>query len=174
MIILFSRLLKNFISKAILAIACIIGWTYATGSVLGAKYLFMLTSQTNGVLGRYGLQSTLFNRNFEALNRSWLGIGYTIPDSVYFADSGFIVLFTIGNLILPVGLYLLLWFSMRRNIPQYSKTLFFILMLFEFALSSLTYLKTILFLLFVINYLKALDGKSCSNSLVMNGEDYYA
>lgn len=107
----------------------------------------LVGNETNGFFSRYN--TNMFEDNFKAISETILGIGYSITQdyNIRYTDSGYIVLFTMGNAILPIAFYCSLYQKLKNNVPKaLSRLVFIMLMLFEISLPSLIYAKTVLFL----------------------------
>jgi hypothetical protein len=159
MIILILKVSKNLLFRLYIVTFIIA----ITGFILQTEifdiYRTMVTSSSHGVLPRYLAENSIFVGNFAVLKDTILGIGYTIPRdyAITYTDSGYIVYLTMGNIILLVSLYYMLGSFLKTNIKRYSKGIFLIVLMFDLAIPSLIYLKTSLFLIFIIYYLNSLD-----------------
>lgn len=121
----------------------------------------VIGTSTNGFASRY--LSTWFQNNFQAVKETILGIGFTIPATrnLVYSDSGYVVLFTMGNIILPVVLYVNLYKSFRRNLPKEIFWLtWIVIMLFELALPGLLYSKEIIFIAYFYMSVQAVRDKN--------------
>ena len=124
--------------------------------------LELFRNSSHGFIPRY-FSSNIFSTNFELIKRTILGIGFTIPRNynVVYTDSGYIVYLTMGTIYMPILLYLLLWRFLKNNLKEYNVLLFLVIMVFEFAIPSVIYLKTILFLIFAVGYINsAINNKN--------------
>lgn len=139
--------------------------------ITGAYYIYIqdydwtrmiMGSSTNGFASRYIFN--WFNNNFLAVKETLLGIGFTIPqkyDLVY-SDSGYVVLFTMGNILLPLVIYVFLFFSLRKNLPKIIFLVsWLVIMLFELALPGLLYPKEVIFIAYFYMSVQAVS-KNCN------------
>lgn len=126
----------------------------------------LIGNENNGFLSRYGFK--LFEENYRALKDTFFGIGYSVVRQyrIDYTDSGYIVLFTMGNILLPVIMYYCLFQKIKHNTPQKIYIFIFILyMLFEFSLPGILYTKLALFMAFIFMAIRNItDDDSIANS----------
>lgn len=118
----------------------------------------IIGTSTNGFTARY--LSNWFRANFNAVRSTILGIGFTVPVhlNLVYTDSGFIVLFTMGNFLLPVCLYGAMYKRLKIVLePRLFKDVLIIMLMFEFALPGILYIKEIVFLIYFFMSIKAID-----------------
>ena len=144
--------------------------------ILGAFFIYIqdydwsrmiLGTSTNGFTSRY--LTDWFSANIQAVKETGLGIGFTVPqklDLVY-TDSGYVVLFTMGNLFLPIFLYSTLYKSLKKS---FDKELFIevlvIILLFELSLPGLLYTKEIVFMVFFFMLIMSIDARYGKKEIV--------
>ena len=105
-------------------------------------YIEILLSTSNGFIPRYFSSDSLFAGNFEVLQRAILGIGFTIPSSnysVYYADSGFIIYYTMGGMLFLIGMYYLFYVYIKKNLGSYWIYFLFAVVIFDLGMPSLIY-----------------------------------
>jgi hypothetical protein len=136
--------------------------------VLGTYYInslnydwnrMIIGTESNGFFSRYF--GNVFVGNFEAIKTTIFGIGWTVIRSmnIRYTDSGYIVLATMGSIIMPVLLYWNLHGAIKNNLPvNIRKILFAYCMLFEIALPSLLYPRAVIFLGFVFISIRSIYG----------------
>ena len=126
----------------------------------------LIGNENNGFLSRYGFK--LFEENYRALKDTVFGIGYSVIRQyrIDYTDSGYVVLFTMGNVFLPIIMYYCLFKKIKHNTPQKVYIFIFILyMLFEFSLPGILYTKLALFMAFIIMAIRNItDDDSIANS----------
>lgn len=135
-------------------------------------YQNSLTSETNGFISRYFSDGffKLFSDNLEVLKENILGISFTIASQeigVYYADSGYLLTLTIGNIFFFIMFYTSLSLFCLKNIRQHKLTILIILYLLIMELGFITfyYYRTLIFFLFLI-----LSIKSISNNTIQQLE----
>jgi hypothetical protein len=155
-------LCKNPLVKVFLCFVVLMSALYLLQSDLYLKYEEMLFSDTSGIAPRYSGQ-TVFEDNFNCLYQNIFGIGFNIADNfeLRYTDCGYIVYLTMGNLIFVFGVYYLLYVFLRNNLNlQQKRYIFVVIMLFEFALPAIIYIKFYFAIIFVICYLRSLNSIS--------------
>ncbi|WP_142827202.1 hypothetical protein [Planococcus soli] len=165
MILLLFDLIKGSVNKIFFIFASVITSIFLLNSFLIDVYRGMVTSSTNGVIPRYFSENNIFSANFSVLKENILGIGFTIPRdyAITYTDSGYLVYFTMGNIVFVIVIYYMLYRFLKNNIETNFKVIFLIILLFELAIPSLIYMKTTYFLIFLVYYLKSLNEKVKKN-----------
>lgn len=124
-----------------------------------------LLSPVNGVIPRYFSSETIFVENFKIIAKYPLGIGFTIADAsvpLYYADSGYVVLLTMGGIPLVLGFYYIFVKFCRENFEGFFSLLYLsALFLFELSMPSLIYYKAIY--LHILVFLLFADNKNTSS-----------
>lgn len=119
----------------------------------------------NGFIARYA-SNNLYAGNSAFLMEYPLGAGFTIPSSskVYFADSGFWIYLTMGNVSLLCGLFALFFFYVKKNVHEKDDRIYLIVsyLTAELSFSSFLYWKTIALLIISVVILNALSKKKKS------------
>lgn len=135
-------------------------------SELFTTYKEMVISPHHGIIPRYLSNNHIFIDNFEVIKKCYLGIGFTIPHnySITYTDSGYIVYYTMGGIVLVIIFYYMLYRYLRNNIDYHYKFIFILIMLFELAIPSLIYMKTAYFFIFIVSYLNYLTNLKNGNS----------
>lgn len=115
----------------------------------------------NGFIARYATNS-LYMENTFFLQSFPFGAGVTIPDGLYFADSGFWIYLTMGNFPFLIGIFVLFIMFIFSNIEETDDRLFLICstLLSELSFASFMYWKTIVLLILSVLFLNALRRKS--------------
>lgn len=124
-----------------ISLACVVGAVFLMSFPQIAERLFF--SSTNGFGARY-LADGLYFANYEILRLFPLGIGFSIVDGLWYADSGFIIYLTMGGILGLVLLLLLLWGYCKDNIPDpFIRYSFIVVVIIcELSFSSVLYWKT--------------------------------
>lgn len=129
-------------------------------SGLSSRYVDAVSSKANGFIARYSSETTLYNGNYQILKKFPLGIGFTIGEkelNIYFGDSGYIIYYTMGGLILNGLLFLLLYRYYKRNLNRkIAIVLTFVVLLTELSLISFMYGKTIYLYLFEVGFYRSI------------------
>lgn len=118
----------------------------------------IIGTSTNGFASRY--LSDWFEQNIQAVQETILGIGFTVPQklNLVYTDSGYVVLFTMGNIVLPLFLYSALYRNLKKNL---NKELFIevliIMLSFEFSLAGLLYIKETIFMIYFYMSINSVD-----------------
>ena len=91
-----------------------------------------------------------------------MGIGFTVgqPElNLYFADSGYIIYYTMGSVLLPCILFLLLYRYYKRNLnKKMALVLTGVAMLTELSLISFMYEKTLYLYIFEVGFFRSILG----------------
>ena len=163
LLMLLMYIFKNRKSRKIVAISLLVGIIIIVflNSQIFVAFYENLKAGVNGFLPRYinGING-LYKDNFKVLSQFVLGIGFSTPIentyNIYFADSGYIIFYTMGNLVLPIVLYFLFYLWLKKNIKSKEyRTYFFILaMTMELGFITFMAIKTIILYIFVMFYLK--------------------
>lgn len=152
-----KRVLKTFGMIIILVTIVVI----VVNSGILDQYLDRLFNRVNnGFLARYS--SDLYSKNFEfIMNYGGLGLMSDINGDLFLVDSGILVLFSRGNIILVGLFYYSLYNFIKINIDKsYRYLVFFPFLIFEFAASLLILdIRPIFLLLFSIIYMKTISQK---------------
>lgn len=121
----------------------------------------------NGFIARYA-SNDLYAGNSAFLMEYPLGAGFTIPSSskVYFADSGFWIYLTMGNVVLLCGLFALFFFYVKKNVNEKDDRIYLVVsyLVAELSFSSFLYWKTIALLVISVVMLNALNQKKVSKN----------
>lgn len=114
----------------------------------------------NGFIARYATNS-LYAENSVFLQSFPFGAGVTIPDGLYFADSGFWIYLTMGNIPFLVGLFALFIMYINFNLTEIDDKVFLACSVFlaELSFASFMYWKTIILLMLSVILLNALSRK---------------
>lgn len=130
----------------------------------------IIGNSNNGFVSRY--LGTLFTDNFVAISNTIIGIGYCIIDNLHitYTDSGYIVLATMGGIMLPFVMYYIVYMCINSNLERrYSVRMFMLFMLFEFALPAIIYPKALIAMAFSFITLSSLMNvdaekeRNCTN-----------
>lgn len=125
------------------------------------EYIQAFLSEYNGIIPRYLSGSSVFKDNIAVFNESLMGIGFNIVQSRYeivYTDSGYIVYLTMGSILLLVGIYVLLINFIKNNIQsKYRGYVLIPILIFEFAIPAVIYVKFFPFIVFVVYYLRSLE-----------------
>jgi len=159
MLVLIFKLISNVYFKSIIITSTIFILIFLIPAFLIEGYQSNLSSDMHGFIPRYF--SEIYSDNFEFLSNNILGLGFNISDkyNIYYTDSGYIVYFTMGNIIFVIGIYYLLYKLLKNNLKiEYKRYLFAMIMLFEFAIPNVIYFKFFFLLIFTLYYLKSLDN----------------
>jgi hypothetical protein len=120
----------------------------------------ILISPTNGFSGRFSELGTLYStmNYFRANPFRPVGVGYR--SDLFFGDCGPVEHYLRGSVILVATVYGGLYFFLRRNLlcTRTSLHLFIAIVLFEIGYSTLTYIRLLYLLPFVVVYLNGLEG----------------
>lgn len=123
----------------------------------------------NGFIARYA-SNDLYAGNSAFLKEYPLGAGFTIPSSgqVYFADSGFWIYLTMGNVALLCGLFAFFFLYVKQNVHDKDDRMLLIVsyLIAELSFSSFLYWKTIAFLVISVVVLNALSRETNSKDSV--------
>ncbi|QQQ28047.1 oligosaccharide repeat unit polymerase [Chryseobacterium indoltheticum] len=130
---------------------------------LSEYYLESLNSESNGFRGRYTDYGTL-NTNLEYID-NYFFIGFNIIDGLTYSDSGYIVYYTMGGILLIITMYFCLYKFLKHNIPNNYLYILIPILIFEIALPVIIYYKFIYASIFFIITMKAIENyrinKSC-------------
>lgn len=129
-------------------------------SGLLTAYMGAFSSKANGFFARYSSDTNIYAGNYAILKELLLGVGFTIGEpelNLYFADSGYIVYYTMGGLFLPILLFVLLYryYSMNLN-RKMAVILTGIVALTELSLIGFMYDKTIYLYMFEVIFLRSI------------------
>lgn len=122
-------------------VACAVGAVLLVAFPHVVERLFF--SSTNGFGTRY-LADGLYSANYRVLESFPFGIGYSIVDGLWYADSGFVIYLTMGGILCFVLLLPLFWGYCKDNIPDSFVRYAFIaiVIICELSFSSFMYWKT--------------------------------
>ena len=127
-------------------------------------YRDILGQQANGWVSRYinGIQ-TIFSTNIDALNKYPMGTGYCISaqeNSLYGADSGFLVNFTIGSVVYTLFLYFTLFRKMLSSFN--SRFIAYVaiayLLIMELGFVTFLYYKSIAFIMVLFSLISCAEN----------------
>lgn len=123
-----------------------------------------ISSYDHGLLARYVEFNNLFEDNFVVLEKTIFGIGFTIPRNyaVTYTDSGYVVYYTMGKVILVLFVVFTLVRFVFENYQNDRFLILSLLLAFELAIPNLIYPKT-LALLTVLALLGQKSKKISSN-----------
>lgn len=125
------------------------------------EYIQAFLSEYNGVIPRYLSGNSVFKDNIAILNESFIGIGFNIVQSRYeiaYTDSGYILYLTMGSIVLLVGIYIMLVNFIKNNVQlKYRGYVLIPILLLEFAIPVIIYVKFFPFIVFVVYYLRSLE-----------------
>ncbi|MGV6945613.1 hypothetical protein [Sphingobacterium kyonggiense] len=153
----FSFLMAFFVYKGLktnflkfLLVLILTGFVFYVFSNLELSnyYLESFNSDKNGFKGRYTESGTL-ETNLEYLNNFFF-IGFNIVDGLTYSDSGYLVYYTMGSLILVLGMYISLYLMFKKNIPKDFYLILIPTLIFELALPVITYYKFMYAIIFFI------------------------
>lgn len=129
-------------------------------------YTASLTSKANGFSARYASESNLYEGNWSILKRFPLGIGVHIgrPElNIYFADSGYAIYLTMGNLVVLLSFFELMFCYLRNNLGlKMALILFVVIALTELSFVSFMYDKTLYLYVFEIGFYRSILVKTNS------------
>ena len=149
-----------FLSVCIVSVVVLL---FLQSKIFG-DYLETLSNGVNGFFPRYveGLNG-LYKNNIEIVKQFLLGIGFTIPqnNTIYFADSGYLIFYTMGNIVFAITFYILFLKSLCYEIKSKEYRLFFALyvLLMELGFVSFLALKTICFYWLMYIYIKSFENE---------------
>lgn len=156
---LFVNSKKRFLLFIILVCICA-GIIWNSG--LLSAYIGAFSSKSNGFFARYSSETNLYAGNYQILKELLLGIGFTIGSSdlnIYFGDSGYIIYYTMGGLLLPIMLFILIYRYYRMNLNRkMALILTGIIALTELSLISFMYEKTIYLYIFEVGFYRSILG----------------
>lgn len=159
LLILFNTLRKSKIGFFVMPFLFVILSIFMYLQDYNWSRIFIGTS-TNGFASRY--LSTLFLNNLNVIKATIFGIGFTIipNQDILYTDSGYLVLFTMGNIFLPIYLYSSMYKFLKKSLDKTSfKRTIVIIFLFEIALPGLLYTKEIIFLIYYLMSMNVADNK---------------
>jgi len=174
MTLFICSLFINRLDKLLLTVVCISTMLLCIFQTsIGVEYITSLTSKANGFIARYSSESSLYEGNFNILNRFPMGIGFQIgkPDlGLYFADSGFIIYYTMGGgLILALFLGLIFNYYKKNLGLKMALVLFLVVLLTELSLVSFMYNKTLYLYIFEVAFYKSLYSKKIGEYDIKQG-----
>ena len=163
MLLLFLRLFwkdKRKVMLILLGVA--VGMMLFLASGLASQYVSAFSSKANGFLGRYSNETDIYDGNYRIMESFPMGIGFTVgqPElNLYFADSGYIIYYTMGSVLLPCILFLLLYRYYKRNLnKKMALVLTGVAMLTELSLISFMYEKTLYLYIFEVGFFRSILG----------------
>lgn len=172
LLLLFFMTKKNLKIRILFLINMFVGIGVFIVSPIFETYKMMLFGKKNGFIPRYFGKTTIFSNNMDILHKNILGIGFTIPRGelkAYFADSGFLVYLTMGNVFFLIIMYYLFYKFIKNNIAKkYRRIFLFTVILFELSMPSFLYLKTIYFYLFAAFFYNSLAFQENANNKYRN------
>ncbi|MFZ4262392.1 hypothetical protein ACFRAE_10125 [Sphingobacterium sp. HJSM2_6] len=121
---------------------------------------YILSSDKNGIAGRYSDESPLLPTIDYILNNPFSPIGLTVSDKLYYSDSGFILYTLRGSIILPIIIYLGFYRFLAKNLQNKKTTnfIFIVIILFEVGYPILINSRFLLIFPFIIIYLNHLNN----------------
>ncbi len=163
MLLLFLKLFWKDKRKIILIFLCLAaGMMVFWASGLGSQYIGAVSSKANGFLARYSSETSIYDGNYRLLESFPMGIGFTVGHpqlNLYFADSGYIIYYTMGGIFLPLLLFLLLYRYYKRNLnKKMALILTGVAMLTELSLISFMYEKTLYLYMFEVGFYRSILG----------------
>jgi len=165
MLLLFWVQIRNFNLKIVFLIIIIIVSLFFVPNMIYNDYNNILSSDIHGFAPRYFGAAEYYSGNLEFISNNILGLGFNISEKyqILYTDSGYIVFFTMGNILLVIGLYYLLYRFLKNNLSvKHKNFMFFLIMLFEFAIPNVIYIKFFFVLIFTIYYLRSLEKHKLS------------
>ena len=114
------------------------------GSSLFGTFWENQQAGANGFCPRYLNATGIFSKNLSLIKEYPLGIGYSLPNNdqsnIYFADSGYLVSYTMGNIVFPITLYTLFYKWIGANIKTKEYRIVFRVYVFLMELGFVTFL----------------------------------
>ena len=145
---------RNFLLISFVILACAILFL---GFNLLDTYIQSQHIGANGFIPRYlNIASGIFSNNMDIIQRYPLGVGYALPTErsmLYYADSGYFITYTMGNVCGLICTYSLffLWTS-NIKIKKYRLMFCIYVLLMELGYITFYSLRTLSFLMFVMIY----------------------
>lgn len=154
---------RNFLLISFVILVCAILFL---GFNLLDTYIQSQHIGANGFIPRYlNIASGIFSNNMDIIQRYPLGIGYALPierSTLYYADSGYFITCTMGNICGLVCTYSLffLWTS-NIKVKKYRQMFCIYVLLMEFGYITFYSLRTLSFLMYVMIYLAEFTSIQC-------------
>lgn len=122
----------------------------------------ILSSDKNGLQGRYSSASPLQPTIDYIVNHLYLPLGLTYSDKLYYSDSGFILYFLRGSVFLLFGIYFGFITLIKNNLLNKKEAYFFIfiIFLFEIGYPILINIRFLFFIPFYVVYMNYLEKSS--------------
>ena len=163
MLLLFLKLFWKDKRKIIIIFLCLaVGMMLFFASGLASQYMSAFSSKANGFLARYSNETSIYEGNYSMLESFPMGIGFTVGHpqlNLYFADSGYIIYYTMGGIFLPCMLFLLLYRYYKKNLnKKMALILTGVAMLTELSLISFMYEKTLYLYIFEVGFYRSILG----------------
>jgi hypothetical protein len=121
--------------------------------------LKILTSNENGLSGRYSNNSLLAPTIDYIIHNPFVPIGLAYSDKLYYTDSGIIIYVLRGSIILASAIYIGFYCFLKNNLlnKKQLKYIFLFFIIFEIGYPMLVELRVLCFIPFVVVYLNYLS-----------------
>lgn len=165
--IIFSILIIIYTNRKKTKIVMILGIILILGVLFFSSSLFdiyqeMLYSNENGFISRYLNGLELYKGNLTFLAQNLTGLGFTVASQnlgVYYADSGYLVTLTTGNVLYFILFYFMFFNFINKNIKNKTIRLSIIsmILIMDFGFVTFYYYRTILFIFIMVAFFRALE-----------------